>query len=182
MKLLQSIKLACILCLSLLVHNGVCDLLNLVSYGFVSWLFPISIQMWQNEEVSVSGPKIPQALEKILQLKEIRQEQLTDPAGQSSVSSEKRWLSRVGRLSSADVFSQWLDHWWLKRLSWYNIDWGGITNKLLTNCSNRIKYNKRDRLTGKCFLFITLIYIFCQFNTIIYIIKCSSIFTRRKPV
>uniref|UniRef100_A0A8C2ZDW8 Splicing factor 3b, subunit 2 n=1 Tax=Cyclopterus lumpus TaxID=8103 RepID=A0A8C2ZDW8_CYCLU len=32
------------------------------------------------EEVSVSGPKIPQALEKILQLKEIRQEQLTDPA------------------------------------------------------------------------------------------------------
>uniref|UniRef100_A0A671VBA4 Splicing factor 3b, subunit 2 n=1 Tax=Sparus aurata TaxID=8175 RepID=A0A671VBA4_SPAAU len=39
-------------------------------------------ESWQNEEVSVSGPKIPQALEKILQLKEIRQEQLTDPAGQ----------------------------------------------------------------------------------------------------
>ncbi|XP_038587603.1 LOW QUALITY PROTEIN: splicing factor 3B subunit 2 [Micropterus salmoides] len=37
-------------------------------------------EAWQNEEVSVSGPKIPQALEKILQLKEIRQEQLTDPA------------------------------------------------------------------------------------------------------
>lgn len=37
--------------------------------------------MWQNEEISVGGPKIPQALEKILQLKEIRQEQLTDPAG-----------------------------------------------------------------------------------------------------
>ncbi|XP_036967876.1 splicing factor 3B subunit 2 isoform X2 [Acanthopagrus latus] len=37
-------------------------------------------ESWQNEEVSVSGPKIPQALEKILQLKEIRQEQLTDPA------------------------------------------------------------------------------------------------------
>lgn len=36
--------------------------------------------MWQNEEISVGGPKIPQALEKILQLKEIRQEQLTDPA------------------------------------------------------------------------------------------------------
>uniref|UniRef100_A0A673B7Q2 SAP domain-containing protein n=1 Tax=Sphaeramia orbicularis TaxID=375764 RepID=A0A673B7Q2_9TELE len=36
-------------------------------------------ESWQNEEVSVSGPKIPQALEKILQLKEIRQEQLTDP-------------------------------------------------------------------------------------------------------
>lgn len=33
----------------------------------------------ENEEVSVSGPKIPQVLEKILQLKEIRQEQLTDP-------------------------------------------------------------------------------------------------------
>uniref|UniRef100_A0A665WZK1 Splicing factor 3b, subunit 2 n=1 Tax=Echeneis naucrates TaxID=173247 RepID=A0A665WZK1_ECHNA len=32
-----------------------------------------------SEEVSISGPKIPQALEKILQLKEIRQEQLTDP-------------------------------------------------------------------------------------------------------
>uniref|UniRef100_A0A4W6DA61 Splicing factor 3b, subunit 2 n=1 Tax=Lates calcarifer TaxID=8187 RepID=A0A4W6DA61_LATCA len=36
----------------------------------------------ESEEVSVSGPKIPQALEKILQLKEIRQEQLTDPTGQ----------------------------------------------------------------------------------------------------
>ncbi|KAM3590978.1 uncharacterized protein V6R79_019971 [Siganus canaliculatus] len=34
---------------------------------------------WQSEEMSISGPKIPQALEKILQLKEIRQEQLTDP-------------------------------------------------------------------------------------------------------
>uniref|UniRef100_A0A8C8E0X6 Splicing factor 3b, subunit 2 n=1 Tax=Oryzias sinensis TaxID=183150 RepID=A0A8C8E0X6_9TELE len=33
-------------------------------------------QIWQNEEISVGGPKIPQALEKILQLKEIRQEQL----------------------------------------------------------------------------------------------------------
>uniref|UniRef100_A0A3Q1CBT1 PSP proline-rich domain-containing protein n=1 Tax=Amphiprion ocellaris TaxID=80972 RepID=A0A3Q1CBT1_AMPOC len=37
-------------------------------------------ETWQSEEVGVSGPKIPQALEKILQLKEIRQEQLTDPA------------------------------------------------------------------------------------------------------
>lgn len=37
-------------------------------------------ETWQGEEASVSGPKIPQALEKILQLKEIRQEQLTDPA------------------------------------------------------------------------------------------------------
>lgn len=35
---------------------------------------------WQNEEVNVAGPKIPQALEKILQLKEIRQEQNTDAA------------------------------------------------------------------------------------------------------
>uniref|UniRef100_A0A671VA96 Splicing factor 3b, subunit 2 n=1 Tax=Sparus aurata TaxID=8175 RepID=A0A671VA96_SPAAU len=50
-------------------------------------LFPL--QSWQNEEVSVSGPKIPQALEKILQLKEIRQEQLTDPAGQYSCEKEK---------------------------------------------------------------------------------------------
>uniref|UniRef100_A0A667WT18 Splicing factor 3b, subunit 2 n=1 Tax=Myripristis murdjan TaxID=586833 RepID=A0A667WT18_9TELE len=40
-------------------------------------LFPS--QAWQGEEASVTGPKIPQALEKILQLKEIRQEQLTDP-------------------------------------------------------------------------------------------------------
>uniref|UniRef100_A0A4W4FWC7 SAP domain-containing protein n=1 Tax=Electrophorus electricus TaxID=8005 RepID=A0A4W4FWC7_ELEEL len=32
-------------------------------------------EMWQSEEVGI-GPKIPQALEKILQLKEIRQEQL----------------------------------------------------------------------------------------------------------
>ncbi|XP_028998438.1 splicing factor 3B subunit 2 isoform X2 [Betta splendens] len=36
-------------------------------------------EVWQSEEVSITGPKIPQALEKILQLKEIRQEQLTDP-------------------------------------------------------------------------------------------------------
>ncbi|AWO97428.1 putative splicing factor 3B subunit 2 [Scophthalmus maximus] len=39
-------------------------------------------EVWQNEEVSIGGPKIPQALEKILQLKEIRQEQLTDPTGE----------------------------------------------------------------------------------------------------
>ncbi|KAF7656235.1 hypothetical protein LDENG_00044530 [Lucifuga dentata] len=37
-------------------------------------------EVWQGEEISITGPKIPQALEKILQLKEIRQEQLTDPA------------------------------------------------------------------------------------------------------
>uniref|UniRef100_A0A8C9VXF4 Splicing factor 3b, subunit 2 n=1 Tax=Scleropages formosus TaxID=113540 RepID=A0A8C9VXF4_SCLFO len=34
-------------------------------------------QVWQGEEVGI-GPKIPQALEKILQLKEMRQEQLSD--------------------------------------------------------------------------------------------------------
>lgn len=49
----------------------------------------LPFQIWQGEEVSVTGPKIPQALEKILQLKEIRQEQLTDPAGQYS------WYSYV---------------------------------------------------------------------------------------
>ncbi|XP_029943851.1 splicing factor 3B subunit 2 [Salarias fasciatus] len=38
--------------------------------------------LWQTEEMSITGPKIPQALEKILQLKEIRQEQLTDPAAE----------------------------------------------------------------------------------------------------
>uniref|UniRef100_A0A8C5F7G2 Splicing factor 3b, subunit 2 n=1 Tax=Gadus morhua TaxID=8049 RepID=A0A8C5F7G2_GADMO len=38
---------------------------------------------WQGEESSVAGPKIPQALEKILQLKEMRQGQLTDPTGTS---------------------------------------------------------------------------------------------------
>uniref|UniRef100_A0A3Q2UNX0 Splicing factor 3b, subunit 2 n=1 Tax=Fundulus heteroclitus TaxID=8078 RepID=A0A3Q2UNX0_FUNHE len=35
-------------------------------------------EVWQSEEVGIGGPKIPQVLEKILQLKEIRQEQLTD--------------------------------------------------------------------------------------------------------
>uniref|UniRef100_A0A8C4HBT0 Splicing factor 3b, subunit 2 n=1 Tax=Dicentrarchus labrax TaxID=13489 RepID=A0A8C4HBT0_DICLA len=48
------------------------------------YIFLLPLQAWQNEEVSVTGPKIPQALEKILQLKEIRQEQLTDPTGQYS--------------------------------------------------------------------------------------------------
>ncbi|XP_054656201.1 splicing factor 3B subunit 2 isoform X3 [Dunckerocampus dactyliophorus] len=37
-------------------------------------------EAWQSEEISVGGPKIPQALEKILQLKEIRQEHHIDPA------------------------------------------------------------------------------------------------------
>ncbi|XP_057711493.1 splicing factor 3B subunit 2 [Corythoichthys intestinalis] len=37
-------------------------------------------EMWQNDDIGIGGPKIPQALEKILQLKEIRQEQHVDPA------------------------------------------------------------------------------------------------------
>lgn len=49
-----------------------------------SQVYPLSFQSWQSEEVCIGGPKIPQALEKILQLKEIRQEQLTDPTGQYS--------------------------------------------------------------------------------------------------
>ncbi len=36
----------------------------------------IGVQSWQGEDVGI-GPKIPQALEKILQLKEMRQEQLS---------------------------------------------------------------------------------------------------------
>ncbi|XP_030636702.1 splicing factor 3B subunit 2 [Chanos chanos] len=45
-------------------------------------------ESWQGEEVGV-GPKIPQALEKILQLKEIRQEQLTTgPAGDEEEDDE----------------------------------------------------------------------------------------------
>uniref|UniRef100_A0A3B4TZG1 Splicing factor 3b, subunit 2 n=1 Tax=Seriola dumerili TaxID=41447 RepID=A0A3B4TZG1_SERDU len=42
------------------------------------------------EEVSISGPKIPQALEKILQLKEIRQEQLTDPKNRKRRNRKKK--------------------------------------------------------------------------------------------
>lgn len=42
-------------------------------------------QAWQNDDVGI-GPKIPQVLEKILQLKEIRQEQLTaTPTGQNYI-------------------------------------------------------------------------------------------------
>lgn len=36
----------------------------------------LCVQAWQGEDVGI-GPKIPQALEKILQLKEMRQEQLS---------------------------------------------------------------------------------------------------------
>lgn len=64
--------------------------------------FTLPFQVWQSEEVSISGPKIPQALEKILQLKEIRQEQLTDPAGQyGSSCSTFHWdVCPPGRLST----------------------------------------------------------------------------------
>lgn len=42
----------------------------------------LCVQAWQGEDVGI-GPKIPQALEKILQLKEMRQEQLSvTPTGQ----------------------------------------------------------------------------------------------------
>ncbi|XP_037116142.1 splicing factor 3B subunit 2 [Syngnathus acus] len=37
-------------------------------------------EAWQGDDIIIGGPKIPQALEKILQLKEIRQEQHIDPA------------------------------------------------------------------------------------------------------
>ncbi|KAM8881421.1 splicing factor 3B subunit 2 [Synchiropus picturatus] len=39
-----------------------------------------SQEFWASEEISVGGPKIPQVLEKILQLKEIRQEQQIEPS------------------------------------------------------------------------------------------------------
>uniref|UniRef100_A0A4W4FTT5 PSP proline-rich domain-containing protein n=1 Tax=Electrophorus electricus TaxID=8005 RepID=A0A4W4FTT5_ELEEL len=57
-------------------------------------------QMWQSEEVGI-GPKIPQALEKILQLKEIRQEQLitTDMNSTRMYSDEED----EGGLSKKDV-------------------------------------------------------------------------------
>ncbi|KAK1889905.1 Splicing factor 3B subunit 2 [Dissostichus eleginoides] len=59
-------------------------------------------EAWQNEEVSISGPKIPQALEKILQLKEIRQEQLTDPAEEEDDEAGDMDLNN----SSAPVMSE----------------------------------------------------------------------------
>ncbi|XP_056431635.1 splicing factor 3B subunit 2 [Gadus chalcogrammus] len=45
-------------------------------------------ESWQGEESSVAGPKIPQALEKILQLKEMRQGQLTDPTEEEEEDDE----------------------------------------------------------------------------------------------
>uniref|UniRef100_A0A7N8WSR3 Splicing factor 3b, subunit 2 n=1 Tax=Mastacembelus armatus TaxID=205130 RepID=A0A7N8WSR3_9TELE len=59
-------------------------------------------EVWQNEEVSVSGPKIPQALEKILQLKEIRQEQLTDPTEEDDDEGAEMDMTN----SSAPVMSE----------------------------------------------------------------------------
>nr|XP_046235943.1 splicing factor 3B subunit 2 isoform X1 [Scatophagus argus] len=60
-----------------------------------------SRESWQSEEVSLSGPKIPQALEKILQLKEIRQEQLTDPTEEEDDVDESGDMN-----SSAPVISE----------------------------------------------------------------------------
>ncbi|XP_044038885.1 splicing factor 3B subunit 2 isoform X2 [Siniperca chuatsi] len=59
-------------------------------------------ELWQSEEVSVSGPKIPQALEKILQLKEIRQEQLTDPTEEEDDEGAEMDMTN----SSAPVMSE----------------------------------------------------------------------------
>lgn len=61
-------------------------------------------ETWQSEEVSVSGPKIPQALEKILQLKEIRQEQLTDPTEEDEDEDEGAEIDMTN--SSGPVMSE----------------------------------------------------------------------------
>ncbi|KAJ3585551.1 hypothetical protein NHX12_014270 [Muraenolepis orangiensis] len=45
-------------------------------------------ESWPGEESSMAGPKIPQALEKILQLKEMRQGQLTDPTEEEDEEEE----------------------------------------------------------------------------------------------
>ncbi|KAM3857362.1 splicing factor 3B subunit 2 [Diretmus argenteus] len=58
-------------------------------------------EVWQGEEANVTGPKIPQALEKILQLKEIRQEQLTGRAEEEDDGAEMETIS-----SSAPVMSE----------------------------------------------------------------------------
>uniref|UniRef100_A0A8D3BS21 Splicing factor 3b, subunit 2 n=1 Tax=Scophthalmus maximus TaxID=52904 RepID=A0A8D3BS21_SCOMX len=66
----------------------------------------LSPKVWQNEEVSIGGPKIPQALEKILQLKEIRQEQLTDPTEMDLANSSGPVMSETedddGQMSKKD--------------------------------------------------------------------------------
>ncbi|KAJ8007532.1 hypothetical protein DPEC_G00095000 [Dallia pectoralis] len=61
-------------------------------------------EVWQGEEVGV-GPKIPQALEKILQLKEIRQEQLsTAPAEEEEEEEESSEMEMNN--SSGPVLSE----------------------------------------------------------------------------
>ncbi|XP_071379618.1 splicing factor 3B subunit 2 isoform X1 [Centroberyx affinis] len=63
-------------------------------------------EVWQGEETSVTGPKIPQALEKILQLKEIRQEQLTDPTVEEEEEDEDEGAEMDMTGSSAPVMSE----------------------------------------------------------------------------
>ncbi|XP_024229220.1 splicing factor 3B subunit 2 isoform X3 [Oncorhynchus tshawytscha] len=61
-------------------------------------------EVWQGEEVGI-GPKIPQALEKILQLKEIRQEQLsTAPTDEEEEEEESQEMEMNN--SSAPVLSE----------------------------------------------------------------------------
>uniref|UniRef100_H3BY69 Splicing factor 3b, subunit 2 n=1 Tax=Tetraodon nigroviridis TaxID=99883 RepID=H3BY69_TETNG len=57
-------------------------------------------ESWPSEEVSIGGPKIPQALEKILQLKEIRQEQLVEPAVPSDDDDDDDGDLNSGAMSS----------------------------------------------------------------------------------
>ncbi|KAM6949338.1 splicing factor 3B subunit 2 [Aplochiton taeniatus] len=63
-------------------------------------------EMWQGEEVSLSGPKIPQALEKILQLKEIRQEQLTAPTEEEEEDAQEMEMNNSSAVLSEDDDSQ----------------------------------------------------------------------------
>ncbi|CAL8240306.1 unnamed protein product [Merluccius merluccius] len=58
----------------------------------------------EGEESSVAGPKIPQALEKILQLKEMRQGQLTDPTEEEDEDDEAADSEMTG--SSAQGMSE----------------------------------------------------------------------------
>ncbi|XP_028973346.1 splicing factor 3B subunit 2 [Esox lucius] len=60
-------------------------------------------EVWQGEEVGV-GPKIPQALEKILQLKEIRQEQLSTAPAEEEEEEESTEMEMNN--SSAPVLSE----------------------------------------------------------------------------
>ncbi|XP_052359471.1 splicing factor 3B subunit 2-like, partial [Oncorhynchus keta] len=60
-------------------------------------------EVWQGEEVGI-GPKIPQALEKILQLKEIRQEQLSTAPTEEEEEEESQEMEMNN--SSAPVLSE----------------------------------------------------------------------------